>query len=172
MNTCHAGEIEGVYKKIVLSAMFHDEASKSKPRCRRVEGERRTKASKDRWKEYLSRNGIKRRVKKCSLRDVLRRSLKTSVYTCRTRAEKRPRRARTGETSTCHVTETQDALKVPCTPKSFSDSFSHSTCNNDFGAATHDARRFQFRLGQLRVPSSSGFYGQLASDRRHKFNRT
>ena len=27
------------------------------------------------------------------------------------------------------------------------------------GAATHNERRFQFRLGQSRVPSSSGFHG-------------
>jgi len=50
-------------------------------------------------------------------------------------------------------------LKVPCAPKLFSSSFSYSTCTNDFGAATHNERRFQFRLGQSRVPSSSGFRG-------------
>jgi len=51
------------------------------------------------------------------------------------------------------------SLKVPCAPKLFSSSFSYSTCINDFGAATHNERRFQFRLGQSRVPSFSGFHG-------------
>jgi len=37
-------------------------------------------------------------------------------------------------------------LKVPCVPKQFSSSFSYSTCTHDFGAATHNERRFQFRL--------------------------
>jgi len=50
-------------------------------------------------------------------------------------------------------------LKVPCAPKYFSSSFSYSTCTNDFGAATHNERRFEFRLGQSRVPGSSGFHG-------------
>jgi len=57
------------------------------------------------------------------------------------------------------VTHTLIGLKVPCAPKYFSSSFSYSTCTNDFGAATHNERRFQFRLGQSRVPSSSGFHG-------------
>jgi len=38
------------------------------------------------------------------------------------------------------------SLKVPCAPKQFSSSFSYSTCTNDFGAVTHNQRRFQFRL--------------------------
>jgi len=50
-------------------------------------------------------------------------------------------------------------LKVPCAPKYFSSSFSYSTCTNDFGAAAHNERRFQFRLGISRVPSFSGFHG-------------
>jgi len=50
-------------------------------------------------------------------------------------------------------------LKVPCAPKSFSSSFSYSTCTKDFGAATHNERRFQFRLGISRVPSFSVFHG-------------
>jgi len=33
-------------------------------------------------------------------------------------------------------------LKVPCAPKEFSSSFSYSTCTNDFGAETHNKRRF------------------------------
>ena len=36
--------------------------------------------------------------------------------------------------------------KVPCAPKQFSGRFSYSTCTNDFGYATHNERRFQFRL--------------------------
>jgi len=50
-------------------------------------------------------------------------------------------------------------LKVPCAPKLFSSSFSYPPCTNDFGAATHNERRFQFRLGQSRVPSLSGIHG-------------
>jgi len=46
-------------------------------------------------------------------------------------------------------------LEVPCAPKYFSGRFSYSTCTNDFGAATLNERRFQFRLGQSRVLSSS-----------------
>ena len=36
------------------------------------------------------------------------------------------------------------SLKVPCAPKSFSSSFSYSTCTTDFGAVTRNERRFSF----------------------------
>jgi len=50
-------------------------------------------------------------------------------------------------------------LKAPCAPKQLSSSFSYSKYTNDFGAVTYNERRFQFRPGQLRAPSSSGFHG-------------
>jgi len=37
-------------------------------------------------------------------------------------------------------------LKVPCATEYFSGRFSNSTCTNYFDAATHNKRRFQFRL--------------------------
>jgi len=53
-----------------------------------------------------------------------------------------------------------DRLKVPCAPKQFSSSFSHSTCTNDFGAVTHNERRFQFRLFNHLFRIVPGFMGK------------
>ena len=50
-----------------------------------------------------------------------------------------------------------NGLKVPCAPKSLSSSFSYSTCTNDFGAVTHNERRFQFRLGIRHIACSEFF---------------
>jgi len=51
-------------------------------------------------------------------------------------------------------------LKVPWAPKWFSGSFSYSTCTNDFGAATHNERRFQFRLFNRLFRIVPGFMGK------------
>ena len=51
-------------------------------------------------------------------------------------------------------------LKVLCAPTSFSGRFSYSTCTNDFGAATHNERRFQFRLVNRLSRVLPGFMGK------------
>ena len=50
--------------------------------------------------------------------------------------------------------------KVPCAPEQFSSSFSYSTCTNDFGAVTHNERRFQFRLFNHLFRIVPGFMGK------------
>jgi len=52
------------------------------------------------------------------------------------------------------------SLKVPCAPKQLSSSFSYSTCTNDFGAVTHNERRFQFRLLNHLFRIVPGFMGK------------
>jgi len=49
-------------------------------------------------------------------------------------------------------------VKVLCAPKQFSSSFSYTTCTNDFGAATHNERRFQFWFVN-RLFRASEFHG-------------
>jgi len=56
-------------------------------------------------------------------------------------------------------------LKVPCAPKSFSRCFSYSTCTNDFGAVTHNERRFQFRLFNHLFRIVPGFMGKSRINR-------
>jgi len=56
-------------------------------------------------------------------------------------------------------------LKVPCAPKWFSGSFSYSTCTNDFGAVTHNERRFQFRLFNHLFRIAPGFMGKSRINR-------
>jgi len=53
-----------------------------------------------------------------------------------------------------------DSFKVPRSPKQFSGRFSYSTCTNDFGAATHNERRFQFRLLNHLFRIAPGFMGK------------
>jgi len=51
-------------------------------------------------------------------------------------------------------------LKVHCALTLFSGRFSHSTCTNDFSAATHNERRFQFRLLNRLFRVLPGFMGK------------
>ena len=56
--------------------------------------------------------------------------------------------------------EVQVHFKVPCASKLFSGRFSYSTCRNDSGAATHNERRFQFRLFNRSFRVLPGFMGK------------
>jgi len=56
-------------------------------------------------------------------------------------------------------------LKVLCAPKYFSSSFSYSTCTNDFGAVTHNERRFQFQLFNHLFRVVPGFMGKSRMNR-------
>jgi len=62
--------------------------------------------------------------------------------------------------NTAEVSGLGYGLKVLCAPKSFSGRLSYSTCSNDFGAATYNERRFQFRLVSRLFRVLPGFMGK------------